>query len=616
MANVEREPHSTKKSRRSSHRPSAPPPMPQQNPEAPQEAGNTVSAPVTAATSTVLTSPLDHILIFGHGWFQRLVLLCTTLAFFTTVLQAAAINSLALPADHWCRPPAEYAHVPAEIWRNTSVPLEADGVTRHKCLRYEPPLPFEEEDGFEERSTIPCDAGWDFEVEAASIIREWNIVCERDWIMTVLIAAYMFGGVIALPFSGIAADRIGRRPVLCIWMFLLMFSGIGVAFAKTLIAFAALRALLSAAAASVVVTSTVVLFEVTDTQHRALFCSCAVAGGALLAFVYQAVVLGMVTDWKAVQIVSMVPTCGLVLGVYLMEESPCWLLAVLKMRRAEDVLSWAARVNNADPDAFKHRLSALRVELKRQQEQQQDPGSSDIFSGPQDVHVTELVRNQSLRHRSLVAFGCWLVGFAVYYKLLTGQVMRSNHWAQIALVLLRLAAIIMNVIVITYAGRRRTLSLSLIIMAVVTGALAIGHTVRAPGYVLAALIVVWMLLWDLCAVTLFILTAELYPTVVRGAGLAFSYTCGCVGCFIAPFLNEIQSADMKGLMYATAAALLLFFGVMALALPETTELQPANTMHDFAAEKWQLQSPLRVARRGSKRKRAKSGQSDIQRAAK
>ncbi|XP_077508564.1 solute carrier family 22 member 7-like [Amblyomma americanum] len=616
MANVERETHSTKKSRRSGHRPSAPPPLPQQNPEAPQEAGNTVSAPVTAATSTVLTSPLDHILIFGHGWFQRPILLCTTLAFFTTVLQLAAINSLARPADHWCRPPAEYAHVPAEIWRNTSVPLEADGVTRHKCLRYEPPLPSEEEDGVEERSTIPCDAGWDFEVEAASIIREWNIVCERDWIMTALIAAYMLGGVIALPFSGITADRMGKRPVLCICMFLLMFAGIRVAFAKTLIAFAALRALLSASTAGVVITSIVVLFEVTDTQHRALFCSCAVAGGALLAFVYQAVVLGMVTDWKAVQIVSMVPTCGLVLGVYLMEESPCWLLAVLKMRRAEDVRSWAARVNNADPDAFKHRLSALRVELKRQQEQQQDPGSSDIFSGPQDVHGTELVRNQSLRHRSLVAFGCWLVGFTVYYKLLTGQVMRSSHGTQIALVLLRLPAIIVNVIIITDAGRRRTLSLNLIIMAVVNAALAIGHSVRAPGYVLAALVVVWMVLFDLCAVTLFILTAELYPMLVRGAGLSFSYTCGCVGCVIAPLLNEIQSADIKSLVYAVVAALFLFFGVMALTLPVTTELELANTMRNFAAEKWHLQSPLRVARRGSKLKRSKSGQSDIRRAAK
>ncbi|KAK8767760.1 hypothetical protein V5799_005459 [Amblyomma americanum] len=583
--------------------------MPQQNPEAPQEAGNTVSAPVTAATSTVLTSPLDHILIFGHGWFQRLVLFCSTLAFFTTVLQAAAINSLARPADHWCRPPAEYAHVPAEIWRNTSVPLEADGVTRHKCLRYEPPLPSGEEPGVEERSTIPCDAGWDFEVDAASIIKEWNIVCERDWIMTALIAAYMLGGVIAAPFSGIAADRIGRRPVLCIWTFLLMFAGIGVAFAKTLIAFAALRALLSAAAAGVVVTSTVVLFEVTDTQHRALFCSVAEAGGSLLASVYQAVVLGMVYDWKAVQIVCMVPTCCLILGVYLMEESPCWLLAVLKMRRAENVLSWAARVNNADPNDFKHRLSALRVELKRQQEQQQDPGSSDIFLGPQDVRVTELVRNQSLRHRSLLIFGCWFVAFAIYYKLLTGHVMRSNHGARLALLLLKLPGTIVNVIIIKYAGRRRTLSLSMITMAPVAGALAIGHTVRAPGYFLAALVVVWMLVFDLFAVTLFILTAELYPTVVRGAGLAFSYTCGRVGAFIAPFLNEIHSSDMKGLMYAVAAALLLFFGVMALALPETTELQPANTMHDFAAEKWQLQSPLRVARKGSKRKRAKGGQS-------
>ncbi|KAK8758743.1 hypothetical protein V5799_027520 [Amblyomma americanum] len=389
MATTERTTRTPKTSRRPSSRPSKEPPISWLSPEAPQEVGATVSAPATATTTTVLTSPLDHILIFGHGWFQRLVLLCTTLAFFATVLHAAAITSLARPTDHWCRPPPEYAHLPSEVWRNNSVPLVADGLSRHHCLRYEPPVPSVEDDGFENRRTVPCDAGWDFEADAASgnpvrsIIQEWNIVCGRRWIMTALKAAYMSGGVLAAPLAGIAADRVGRRPVLCGWLFLLAFAGIALAFAKTVLVFAILRALLSGAAASVLVTSTVVLFEVTDTQHRALFCSLAVAGGSLLASLYGAVVYVTVSDWKAVQIMYMVPTCGLIFGVYLMEESPCWLLAVLDMRRAEDVLSWAARVNSADPDVFKHRLNALKVELKRQQDQQQDPGSSDASSQPQ-----------------------------------------------------------------------------------------------------------------------------------------------------------------------------------------------------------------------------------------
>ncbi|KAH6926390.1 hypothetical protein HPB50_018097 [Hyalomma asiaticum] len=76
-------------------------------PESRHEAAQTttVAAATTAATATTgaPTSPLDHVLICGHGRFQKITLACTTLAFFTTIVHALASANLASPVDHWCK---------------------------------------------------------------------------------------------------------------------------------------------------------------------------------------------------------------------------------------------------------------------------------------------------------------------------------------------------------------------------------------------------------------------------------------------------------------------------------------------------------------------------------
>ncbi|XP_072145617.1 beta-alanine transporter-like [Dermacentor andersoni] len=221
-------------------------------------------------------------------------------------------------------PPAEYAFVPEDTWRNLSIPVERDGAStsRSQCHRYEPP--FEHPAGNdditppENRSVVPCDAGWHYENGARSgkrlhsgafglerdnsIVVEWDLVCDRGWIVSALTAAYMAGGVVGAPVAGIAADRIGRRPVLCIWFLLLISSGTMLVFAHNLPVFAALRFLLSAGASGVLVASHVLLFEVTDTEHRVSYCAIAVAGATFAAAMYAELVYVYIRNWHAAQV--------------------------------------------------------------------------------------------------------------------------------------------------------------------------------------------------------------------------------------------------------------------------------------------------------------------------
>ncbi|KAH9378145.1 hypothetical protein HPB48_004274 [Haemaphysalis longicornis] len=356
----------------------------------------TPGVPPKSSTLAGKTSPLEHILIFGQGRFQRLVLLCTMLAVFTSRVHALASSDFARPVDHWCRPPAAYAHLPLETWKNATIHA-ADGTDdrRSHCFRHEPPLPVPEDLEADNRTVVPCDAGWDYEPSARerSIVAAWDLVCGRRRILSLLSAVYMAGGVLGGAGAGVLADHIGRRPVLCIMIFLLILAGIGTAFAHSILAFAVLRFVLSTAASSTIVTSTLLLFEVTDIDHRALFCALSVSAAGVASAIYRELVMAFIRDWQMAQIVYMVPASALVLAVYLMEESPCWLLATARVSQGERVLLWAARVNNVDQDAFKARLAALRDQIKRQQQQLEhgrgrsfdailsDQGASRSFSG-------------------------------------------------------------------------------------------------------------------------------------------------------------------------------------------------------------------------------------------
>nr|XP_037290944.1 solute carrier family 22 member 12-like [Rhipicephalus microplus] len=596
---------------------------------------STVAAVMTAASVAAVapTSPLDHVLICGHGRFQQIALFCTALAFFTTIVHAIGTANLARPVDHWCRPTVQYSYMEPNVWRNISIPViqEKDGTERHsQCQRFEPPLPYAESSAGlpDNRSTVPCDAGWQYasgassahqrcnaifaESHGHSIVDEWDLVCGRSWMVPALSATYVAGGVVGAPLAGIAADRMGRRPVLGIWLVLLVFAGTALVFANSVAVFTTLRFVTSVGAAEVLVASQVLLFEVTDSQHRVLFCAIAVAAAGFVAAVYTEVVYVFIRNWHAAQVAYMVPTCGLMVAAYLAEESPCWLMATYELRNAEHVLSRAAGANSVEPPVFRRRLSALRDEMCRQHchsVTQQEQERANVTVTDQDgVRLSDLLSNQPLRQRSAIIFGCWFLAFGTFAHLSTGHMMRTSQGARTALVVLRLPCVVADVYVLTRNSRRLCLVFSMLSLAVVMGALSLAVSLDAADLVAAVLVTLALLVFDMSAISAFVLSAELYPTVLRGATFGVCYMSGRLGAQAAVFVNEIQSRPLRGVAYAITAAMLLLFGTMALALPETKHMPPSNVVHGIMVmeDKWQLYCPLRVARTRNKRRHSKT----------
>ncbi|KAK8788146.1 hypothetical protein V5799_022080 [Amblyomma americanum] len=443
--------------------PLSPEGRPGSNPVAPQTA-TAVATGSVAFDATV--SPMDHILIFGHGVFQRLILLCTLLSVFCTILHAEASSNLARPVDHWCRPPAAYANLPPETWKNASIPVELDG-SYSGCFRYEPPfVPQSTNSSRDSRETVPCDAGWDYAASTrVSIVGEWNLVCDRRWLMSVLTACYMAGSLLIMPFVGTAADRLGRRPVLGFSLSILIVSGILLAFSSTLFMFASLRFFISASAGCLVVISIVLLFEVTDSSRRVLYCSIAVTGGFSAAHVYGELVYDWVYDWSLIQLFCMVPTGLLIGAVYFVEESPCWLLATFRIKRAAEVVMSAARMNGADMLLVGKRLEVIRQEARKARAE----ATMTTGEGMLEASPAELFTNRALRNETLVIYGCWFLANSFSYRLRASREDRVVYRALVALAIPTVAA---NVFLLSTKGRRLSTALSLVLLGSVMASLA------------------------------------------------------------------------------------------------------------------------------------------------
>ncbi|KAH9372598.1 hypothetical protein HPB48_019117 [Haemaphysalis longicornis] len=144
---------------------------------------------------------------FGHGPFQRRLLLFCSLAFFLMNANSFVLHLITSDVGHWCKRPP-HSNMSAAAWINSAIPLESDG-SLSRCFRFEHP------DEPNNTNTIPCEE-WEFEEELASstIISEWNLVCQRRLLIAVLILVHN-GACIALPIAaGSLADSAGRFRVL------------------------------------------------------------------------------------------------------------------------------------------------------------------------------------------------------------------------------------------------------------------------------------------------------------------------------------------------------------------------------------------------------------------
>ncbi|XP_010138050.1 PREDICTED: solute carrier family 22 member 14-like, partial [Buceros rhinoceros silvestris] len=104
-------------------------------------------------------------------------------------------------------------------------------------------------------ATEKCSSGWVYpSAQPPSLVTEFDLVCDRKDLKDIAQSIYMLGLFLGSMIFGPLSDRIGRRPVILISIFLLGLFGVGAAFAPHFYVYMAFRCVVGASVSGITMT--------------------------------------------------------------------------------------------------------------------------------------------------------------------------------------------------------------------------------------------------------------------------------------------------------------------------------------------------------------------------
>ncbi|CAN7995098.1 unnamed protein product, partial [Ixodes hexagonus] len=492
------------------------------------------------------------------GPFQWRVLACSALSVVVFVCHTFIFELTALVMNHWCLPPDDLGNLTLAQWMNASIPIEEDG-SFSQCVMYDNQSA-PKNDSI--RKIVSCSA-WYFDLAeyGNTIISEWSLVCHRSWLVPLASMVCDSGTVVCLPLLGMAADRVGRRPVACACVVALIFTGFASALTKSFLAFVMVRFVLLASASSLMAILLVALHEVTAPAKRVLYYTI----NAAMAFVLTPVIFILLSlfhlDWMVFHLVLMVPTSLLLATFYVVQESPRWLLATWKLKAAEQVTLLSAKINGTSLDDARQSFNKAAARMR---------GSITDNEAPLTIALIGLLRQpKHQKNAVLLSCACFAVEFA-YTAIISRDRLVSYDWVPIIFLASTVPLYVSFFFCVSRHGRKK-------VTVALTGLISIETTVLVSTYndgkaTLFASIVLLLVKMSCSAAytAVFVFTLDLFPTVFRCIGVSTAYACGTVGTLLATLLIEFETTRLRKDLLLLLIALLTIVGALCLEnIPET-----------------------------------------------
>ncbi|XP_043827999.1 solute carrier family 22 member 20-like [Dromiciops gliroides] len=424
-----------------------------------------------------------------------------------------------------------------------SIPMDKEGKPE-RCLRFtEPQWHLLNHNATEELKleTEGCLDGWvyDQNVFLSSIVIEWNLVCERKSLKSLIQTIFMGGQQAGSIVFGMLSDRFGRRTML-LWSSLMATTvGIFAAFAPTFAAYATLIFLNGASLAGITLTCLCLTLEWTPLKTRMMVHTC----NSYAFSVGQMVLSGwayLVREWNWLQFSTSVPF-GIILlySLYVsrterqlvnrvLQESACWLIIHNKLHVAVKTLQRVARINGK-----KEQGRTLNPEVVMSYIQE------DLAVVKTSPFLTDLVRTPGIRMTTFCIMLEWFAcGFSFYGLGLDLQKFGfSIYWIQTIFALVDFPGKLLASISMSYLGRRITL----IFLTLLPGTMII-----ISIFVPQDMSFFWMILSIIgkgglggAISCLYLYTQELYPTEIRQMGMSAGLFSIRFGSLLAPIVYII-----------------------------------------------------------------------------
>nr|ACE75159.1 MFS transporter protein [Glyptapanteles flavicoxis] len=406
----------------------------------------------------------------------------------------------------------------------------------------------------------------------STIMSEWDLVCDRKFLMSMVQPLTQLGILSGNLISGIVADKIGRKTPLMFALLIQALAGLATSFMPTFELFLIFKLISAVATGGTMLIGFSIVVEIISVHYRSsvlILYQISFALGFLMVpgFSY------LTRTWDGYWRMIALPSFFLLSYYWLIPESPRWLLAHGRVEEARQVLLKAAKWNKISPETVNAALESHQKLLAKA------PESIEIETKGRSYGITDLLRTPTMRMRTLFIAFNWFKDGMVFF----GSEYYLGRMSDSVLTNLAISALSQfPALVLAYFLTPRVSRLKVMAYSNVVAGISMLLIIPFYNNDMAKLIVVSI---GSTGLTLSFLTGnlytgELFPTVVRNIGYAICNVSSKSGSMISPFLidyvNEIAYWVVPlcfGIVPIVGAGLCYW-------LPETMDCKLPETIED------------------------------------
>ncbi|XP_054452737.1 organic cation/carnitine transporter 2-like [Anoplopoma fimbria] len=399
--------------------------------------------------------------------------------------------------------------------------------------------------------TEQCLDGWVFSTErySATIVSEWDLVCDNAWKVPFSSSMYFVGVLIGCIMSGQLSDRFGRRPAFFFTMALLTVTPLVQASSVNWVMFCIINALRGLGFSNYV-GSIVLGSEMLSQPARMNFALLGHSLGFGVGYALLPLVAYFIRGWRMLLVASAIPGFLFIPTWWVIPESPRWLLQKGRVEEAELVIRVAAKRNRVPAPEVIFRADEY-LELMQQ-----------------TYTYLDLIRTPNIRNITILSVLIWMSTAMVYNGL---SLNTSNMNGDVYLNCFISAAIDIvvygaNWLLVDHVPRPVIIFSSLTFSGILL--LTIKLVPDDMHVMLQVLALMGKIGVSATYGLVFLFFTELIPTVVRSMGFGIASTAAHVGTIICPYVIYM-GVYSKILPYIVFGTISIMAAAVTMLLPDT-----------------------------------------------